>query len=82
MIMQFNRSQYKDGQLEKLFHKMPILQKFYPQRFLEKNRQEVETKRATIVEIRSKLKLLNENLKMYKQPSNLLEILDQTTQFI
>jgi len=49
-----------------LLHTVPILQKFYPQRFMLKNRDDVEKRRDNVKVIRDKLKLLNDNLMMFR----------------
>lgn len=42
------------------------MSKFYPQRFLLKNRDDVESNRKKVDIIRDKLKLLNDNLLLFK----------------
>jgi hypothetical protein len=66
LIMQMNRTKFDKGNQEKLLHTVPILQKFYPQRFMLKNRDDVEKRRDNVKVIRDKLKLLNDNLMMFR----------------
>jgi hypothetical protein len=62
---------------------VPIVQKFYPQRFLLTNRDDVEKRRHNVKIVRDKLKLLNDNLQMYKNESlDIVKVLTQANQFI
>lgn len=69
LILQLNRTKFdsKTGQMEKMLHKVPVMEKIYPQRFLLKHREVVEQSRAKVKILRNKLKLLTENLQMYKR---------------
>ena len=50
LILQLNRTKFdsKTGQMEKMLHKVPVMEKIYPQRFLLKHREVVEQSRAKV----------------------------------
>lgn len=72
--------------MEKMLHKVPVLQKIYPQRFLLKNREMVEQSRAKVKILRDKLKLLTDNLQMFKRfdgkDIDLVSLLGQINHFV
>ena len=53
-----------------MLHPCPVLDKIYPQRFLFANRAEVEKKRAIVDQLRVKLRVLTDNLQMYRKYDN------------
>jgi hypothetical protein len=69
-----------------MLHPCPVHEKIYPHRFLLANKAEVEKKRAIVDQLRVKLKVLTDNLQMYRKYDNrdidLAVMLQQVNSFV
>lgn len=61
-----NRLTYQNNTAKKVLHKVPIQKEIYPDRFLYKNRTEVETLRLKVKSLRDNIRHLEECLTNYK----------------
>lgn len=61
-----NRLTYENNTAKKVLHKVPIQKEIYPDRFLLKNREEVEKLRSKVKALRDNIYHLEECLSNYK----------------